>query len=322
VVLLDAQRVGFGASGRNGGQVGTGHRQDQDVLEKRHGFAAAKALWDLSLAAQTEVRRLIAAHDIDAAWRDGVAWAEWTAQGADETAAYAKDLQDRYGADSIEVLDRPAIRKLIGSEAFAGGAIDWKAGHIHPLRFALGLARAAQAAGVTIHERSQVTRVDPKHALVTTADGEVQADAVVLACNGYHGGLNAQIAQRVMPINNFIVATEPLGQQAGELLSQDVAVADSKFVVNYWRLSEDGRLLFGGSESYGDRFPSDIRAAVRKPMLEIYPQLHDVKLDYAWGGRWASRQRECPILPSSARGRGRRAVTRATAWGSRRWRGG
>ena len=163
--------------------------------------------------------------------------------------------------------------------------MDWGAGHIHPLRFAFGLAQAALKAGVRIFEETEAHHIGS--GIVRTGKGQISAPHIVLACNGYHGGLNRKIAARVMPINNYIIATEPLGARAQDVLAKDIAVADSKFVVNYWRLSEDKRLLFGGGESYGDRFPKDIEALVRKPMLEIYPQLADVKIDYAWGGTLA-----------------------------------
>lgn len=158
---------------------------------------------------------------------------------------------------------------------------------MHPLNYAIGLARAALAAGAVIHERSEVVKITHgAQPVVETAGGRVTCDHLILACNGYMGGLEPQVAARVMPINNFIVATEPLGDRAREVLAEPVAVADTRFVVNYWRLSEDNRLLFGGGESYGYRFPDIIRT-VRKPMLEIYPALRDVKIDHAWGGTLA-----------------------------------
>ncbi len=299
VVLLEAQRVGFGASGRNGGQVGMGQRKDQVELERLYGADAARALWTLAEDAKAEVKRLIAAHGIDAAWRYGVAHLDWTEAGAREAQDYADYLARNYGTTKIEPLDRAAARAMVGSDAFQGGLIDWSAGHIHPLRFALGLATAAQNAGVRIHERTEVSGVTPGQPgqwRVDTPEARITARHVILACNGYHGGLDARIAKRVLPINNFILVTEPLGDRVNEVLTKDIAAADSKFVVNYWRLTEDKRLLFGGGESYGDRFPADITSAVRKPMLEIYPQLADVRIDYAWGGTLAITPSRMPYF--------------------------
>ena len=171
------------------------------------------------------------------------------------------------------------------------------AAHLHPLNFALGLARAADAAGARIFEGSAVHHIEGgKQIRVQPDAGHVIADHVILACNGYLGGLNRKVAARVMPINNFIAATEPLGEGVKDVLPRDVAVADSRFVVNYFRLSHDGRLLFGGGESYGYKFPSDIAAKVRKPMLVVFPHLKDVRIDYAWGGTLAITMKRLPYV--------------------------
>lgn len=296
VALIEAHRVGFGASGRNGGQVGSGQRPDQIDLERRAGRENARRLWDMAEDAKALVRSLIARHQMPVTWRPGVAQACWSDAEVAEGAAYADHLARTYGYDQIETMDRSAIRRLIGSEAFAGGGIDWGAGHIHPLNFAIGLAKAAAGAGVSVFENSEAISIDQgAKPRVTTAQGSVTCDHLILAGNGYLGGLAPKYAARVMPINNFILATEPLGDRAQEVLSQPVAVADTKFVVNYWRLSDDNRLLFGGAESYGYRFPDIIRA-VTPPMLAIYPQLKDVRTDYAWGGTLAITMNRMPAF--------------------------
>ncbi len=287
VVLLEAQRVGFGASGRNGGQVGSGQRRGQDELEARHGVETARRLWDFAEEAKALVQALIADHGIDAAYRPGVAHACRKPSERDHARRLADHMARTYGYDRIESLDEAGIRQLIGSPRFVGGTLDRGAGHLHPLRFALGLAAAAAKAGVRIHERAEVQRIDPgARPVVRTDGGEVACDHVILAGNGYLAGLAPEYEARVMPINNFILATEPLGDRAQEVLAEPVAVEDSKFVVNYWRLSEDNRLLFGGGESYGWRFP-DVRSVVTGPMLEVYPQLAGTRIDYAWGGTLA-----------------------------------
>jgi len=292
VALIEAHRVGFGASGRNGGQVCSGHQRDQNHLEKRYGTEFARKLWNVGEDAKTLVRTLLSEHRIDAKWRDGIARADWTEKGARTSQAYAHKLRQEYGYEAVEPLSRKGIRSLVGSGSFQGGMIDWGAGHLHPLRFALGLARAASTAGVRIFERSEVLKVGD--GTTTTANGLMRADHTVLACNGYIGGLSRRVATHIMPVNNFILATEPLGHRASEILTRDIAVSDSRFVVNYWRLSEDGRLIFGGGESYGFRFPSDIVGVVRKPMLRIYPQLRDARIDYAWGGTLAITRSRMP----------------------------
>ncbi|TDK43143.1 NAD(P)/FAD-dependent oxidoreductase [Antarcticimicrobium luteum] len=297
VVLLEAQRVGFGASGRNGGQLGSGQRVEQDGLEALVGADEAQTLWKLGEEAKDLVKGLIARHDIDCDLKPGVAWAGSSKSDVSHLHAYADLLNSRYGYDRIEVMDAAGFHALCPSPDYRGGVVDWGAGHLHPLNFALGLARAARDAGVRIHEGTEVLEItEGRPARLRCAGGTVTADHVVLACNGYLGGLNGQVAARVMPINNFIAATEPLGEAAAKVLTKDIAVADSRFVVNYFRLSADRRLLFGGGESYGYRFPSDIAAKVRKPMCEIYPHLRDVKIDYAWGGTLAITMKRLPYL--------------------------
>ena len=297
VVLLEAHRVGFGASGRNGGQLGGGQRVDQIRLEAMLGAARARALWDLGEEAKALVKELVADLGIDCQLRPGVAWTGSAPAEVRDLHAYADHLARHYGYDHMEVLDRAACAALCPSPDYQGGILDHDAAHLHPLRLALGLARAAVAAGVTIHEGSAVHHVAEGDPVVIQTDaGRVTADALVLGCNGYLGGLNRSVAARVMPINNFIVATEPLGARAETVLTRDVAVADSRFVINYFRLTPDKRLLFGGGESYGYRFPADIRATVRKPLLEIFPHLADVRLDHAWGGTLAITVRRLPHL--------------------------
>ncbi len=297
VVLLEAQRVGFGASGRNGGQLGSGQRLDQEALERMVGDDLARTLWDLGEDAKDLVKTLIAEHDIDCHLKPGIAWTASSDRDATDLQAYAEHLSGKYDYDQAEALNADACFALCPSPDYKGGLIDWGAAHLHPLAFALGLAKAAKEAGVAIYEQSRVEALENGNpAKVTTASGTVTADHVVLACNGYLSGLAPSVTARVMPINNFIVATEPLGPRTAEVLTKDVAVADSRFVVNYFRLSHDGRLLFGGGESYGYRFPDDIAAVVRKPMNIVFPHLKDVRIDYAWGGTLAITMKRFPYL--------------------------
>ncbi|MCQ0093633.1 FAD-binding oxidoreductase [Roseovarius sp. M141] len=297
VALIEAQRIGFGASGRNGGQLGSGQRMEQTGLERLVGGADAVKLWELAEDAKTLVKSLIERHEIDCYLAPGVAHACFSAKEAAHEHTYADHLADRYGYDQIQKLDTEQMHALCPSPAYHGGVLDMGAAHLHPLRYALGLARAAKRAGVRIYERSEVTAIDEgARAVIHTKDGRISADHVILACNGYLGELNGKVASRVMPINNFIAATKPLGDEVARVLTQDVAVADTKFVVNYFRLSHDKRLLFGGGESYGYRFPSDIAALVRKPMAQIFPHLRDVQIDYAWGGTLAITIQRMPYV--------------------------
>jgi len=294
VVVLEAHRVGFGASGRNGGQVGPGQRIEQDAIERMMGREDARKLWDIGLQARDLVQALVERFDIDAQYKPGVLHADWQARDVPHAHAYAEKLARDYGYTDIETLDRDAVQDIVRTKAYQGGVLDHGAGHLHPLRYALGLARAALGAGAQIFESSLV--VDIQHgakARVQTQHGHVEAAHVLIAANGYLGGLVPQVAAKVMPINNFIIATDPLPE--GTVLARDVAVADSKFVINYFRLAEDGRLLFGGGESYGYRFP-DIVQTVRKPMLEVFPQLKDAQIAYAWGGTLAITMTRLPCF--------------------------
>ena len=300
VVLLEAHRVGFGASGRNGGQVGSGQRQDQVWIESAVGREQAHRFWDLAQEAKSLVKSLIRDHAMPVTFHPGVAHACHTQSEVRDTHAYAAKLHRDYGYTDLEPLDQTAMRQLIGSQAFKGGEVDRDAGHVHPLNYALGLAAAAASAGAHLHEGSEVTRIDKGARPVGhTAAGSVTCSQVILAANGYLGGLEPAVAARVMPINNFIVATAPL-ENPQEILSEPIAVADSKFVVNYWRLSDDNRLLFGGGETYGYRFPRDIVKTVMKPLLGIYPQLAGTRIDYAWGGTLAITTNRMPCFARPA----------------------
>ena len=286
VVLLEAQRVGFGASGRNGGQVAGGHNMGQGELEGLLGKTQARGLWDLALESVDLVRDLVAKHAPDAGFVNGIVHADHRARFVAESHSKVRELQEKYDYNLMQALDRDQIRQLVGSEYYHGGYLDMGAGHTHPLRYAFGLARAAVNAGAKLYETSRVSKVEPGSKVqITTDQAQVSAGHVLWACNGYLGHAQSQIAARVMPINNFIVATEPLDEStARDLLRDNHAVEDSKYVINYFRLSEDRRLLFGGGENYGYKFPKDIPAMVRKPMEQVYPQLKGVRIDHAWGG--------------------------------------
>jgi len=293
VVVVEAHRVGFGASGRNGGQVGTGWRMDQRWLEARTGAEAARRLWDLSQEAKCLTREMVAEFAPEARYKPGVMQGEWTDKGVAEARAYGDWLAEHYGYET-EFLDREAVREVCRATVYRGGSLDWDAGHLHPLRYVLGLAKGAEAAGVKIFERTEATGIAEGE--VRTAKGTIRAGHVVVAGNGYLPDIAPYVAARVMPINSFIAATEPLGDRAKDVLPKDVAVADDKFVVNYFRLSEDRRLLFGGRETYGLGFPEDILTALRRRMERLFPQLAGVGIDYHWGGTLGITMSRMPMV--------------------------
>jgi len=301
VVVLDAHRAGFGASGRNGGQVSSGYNKSQAWLAKHLGDAPARQLWDMSQEAKADLRALAGP---EARYTAGVAHGAYSAAEVAEDHAEAEFLARNYGYDQIA----PLPDGIVQTPLYKGGTLDMGAGHIHPLRYALGLAAACEDAGVQIYERSEVHHIakgDP--AIVATGSGRVKAGHVIVAGNGYLPRIERKIAAKVMPINSFIGATAPLGDRAAGVLARDIAVADSKFVVNYYRLSEDNRLLFGGRESYSLGFPSDIETALHGRMVGLFPQLADVGFDYVWGGtlgittsRLPAVQRIAPNIMSAA----------------------
>jgi len=297
-LLLEARRIGNGASGRNGGQLGSGHRRDQSTLERELGAEPARLLWSLAEEAKALVSARIARHGIACDLKPGIAIAAHRRRYARELAREAARLRDVYGYGEIDVLDRAGMRAEVDSEDFCGGLLDRGAGHLHPLDYALGLARAAADAGVDIREGTPVTGLVPgAPCRVRAGPHTVSADAVVLACNGYLDALDPGIGGDVMPINNFILATEPLGEErARALIPRDVAVVDTRFVVNYFRLSADRRLLFGGGEKASTRLPADPGPLVRRCMLRIFPQLAGVRIDHAWGGTLAITWTRMPSI--------------------------
>lgn len=298
VILLEAHRVGWGASGRNGGQVGSGQRAEQDELEDMVGKDHAHALWALAEDSKNLVKSLIAKHQIACDLKLGILHADHKKSYVPHSKAYAEKLKSEYDYQHIRFVDGDEIQEMVGTKAYHGGTLDTDAAHLHPLNFALGLSHAAQAAGAEIYENSQVLSIDKgPQVTLKTAEGTITAQHVIMACNGYIETLVPRIAARVMPMNNYIIATEPLSEaDAKALIRDDVAVADSKFVINYYRLSADRRMLFGGGESYSFKFPADIKSFVRKPMLEIYPQLKDVRIDYGWGGTLGITMNRMPYV--------------------------
>ncbi|MCB1457318.1 MAG: FAD-binding oxidoreductase [Nitratireductor sp.] len=298
VMVLDAHRAGWGASGRNGGQVGTGQRLDQDALEEMLGNAMARRLWDLAEESKQAVRDLISRHQIDCEPVPGIIHADHRERFVPHSRAYAEKLNTTYDYPHIRFVDREEIRSLIGSPGYFGGTLDTDSFHIHPLNYALGLARAAVAMGVRLCERSEVMEIRRGDKVtVLTRNGSVVADHCIIACNGYLGDLEKSVASRVMPINNFIIATEPLSETlAKRLIANNAAVADSRFVINYFRLSSDLRLLFGGGENYGYSFPTDIAAFVRKPMLKVFPSLENIRITHGWGGTLAITVNRLPAF--------------------------
>ncbi len=284
VIVLDAHRAGWGASGRNGGQVGSDFNKGQLWLEARVGRDTAKSLWSLAQEAAGMVRDFCTLAAPLAQYKPGIAWGQYDTDLSD-IRAEVDHLDRHYPGHGMTALDRDGIQALIRSEKYNGGTLNMQAGHIHPLNYVLALAAAAETAGAVIYEGTEVTRLDTGgRVTLHTPGGRVTADHVILAGNGYIRGLATANDARVMPINSFIGATEPLGDLAEEVLTQDIAACDSSFVVNYFRLTADKRLLFGGRANYSLTFPADMGGELHKRMVEMFPQLAGTRFSHTWGG--------------------------------------
>lgn len=298
VVLLEGRRVGWGASGRNGGQLGTGQRRDEADLEKRVGRHHARQLFALAGEASALVHELITSYAIDCDLTPGQLIAAARPAHLDDLRQRAEKLARDYDYPHQRIVPADELPAMLGTTLYHGGCLDPGAAHLHPLNYALGLARAAAAAGVRICEQSMVrshAQPSPSSVTVTTGEGEVRAAWLVLACNGHLGGLEPRLARRIMPINNFLIATEPLGEPAARaLIRDDVCVHDTLFVLHYFRRSPDHRLLFAGGETYTRRFPKDIAGFVRPHLLRVFPQLANVSIDHAWGGTLAVTMNRLP----------------------------
>ena len=286
VVLLEAERIAWGASGRNGGHVGTGQRADQSSIEKWVGEEAAKGLWQLGLDAVQKVCDLINEHNIDCELGSGNLHLAAKPSHAGELQDELAHLESQYGYQQLTYLTPEAVAERTSAEGFHGGLLDDGCKHLHPLKYALGLARAASEAGVKIYEGTRGhPQADGQSGEVKTENGRVKARHIVIGCNAYLGSLVPRMAGNIMPINNFVIATERLPSHLLPRINRDnLSMSDTLFVINYWKLSQDGRLIFGGGENYSSRFPRDIKAFVRPHMLNIYPELQDIDIDYGWGG--------------------------------------
>ena len=298
VVLIEGKRIGWGASGRNGGQLHSGQRRDQDWLEERLGLDDALKLWTIAEEAKALTRGLIAKHGIDCGWREGVIETVHKRRLVDGERAYVEKLKSRYGYAPVEWLDKTAVAQAIGTDVYFGGRRDMGAGHLDPLKFAEGLARAAAAAGARIYEDTRATGINLGAVKkVATPRGTVAAETIILAGNGYLDGIDDAVEARVMPIDNYIVATEPIGAgKPGGLIAGGEAVSDTRFVVYYFRPSPDGRLIFGGGETYARQSPADIAPFVRAHLSRIYPALAAARIDYAWGGTLAITLPRLPFI--------------------------
>lgn len=285
VVVLEARRIAWGASGRNGGQAIFGFGCDQSKIAAMVGLAESRRLFEWSLEGIRLIHERCAKFDIDCDWRDGHAHVPIKQRQVAELQSWQADLSDNYGYD-LQWWDKTALRGHLASERYLGALFDPRSGHLNPLKYTQGLARAALSLGVRIFEESAVVELKRgAQPVLRTAQGEVACNFAVLAGNAYVHGIAPELDSRIMPVGTYIGATEPLGaDRARSLISNDMAVADVNWALDYFRLSRDHRLLFGGRASYSTLPPPNLRRTLQRRMARVFPQLADVKMDTVWGG--------------------------------------
>ncbi len=288
VVVLEAKTVGWGASGRNGGQAIVGYASDE-AIEAQFNLEDSRRAWHMTVEALQLLRTRIADHAIDCDFVSGYMSVAVNEKKGRQLAKATAELQSRYGY-SMQAIGPSEIQNWIASERFHSGAFDPQSGHLHPLKYCLGLAAAARATGVQLYENSPVSElVRGVKPLLKTAQGEVACDFVVLAGNvyldAYGKAIAPELSQKIMPVGTYIIATESMGKErADALIRQRAAVCDTNFVLDYFRPTFDHRMLFGGRVSYSSATPVNLIGSMRKRMLDVFPQLSDLAVPYAWGG--------------------------------------
>ncbi|WP_396586952.1 NAD(P)/FAD-dependent oxidoreductase [Bermanella sp. R86510] len=297
VTVVEAARIGYGASGRNGGQLVNSYSRDIDVIEKSYGKELGHALGDMAFEGANIIRERIKKYDIDCDYKQGGIFAAFNDKqmhGLKEQ----KALWERYGNDQLELLDTDGIREQISSEAYIGGLLDKSGGHIHPLNLLLGEAKAFENLGGTIYEDSAVTKIDrQKRPIVHTAEGTVTCDYLLLAGNAYMGNLIPELASKSMPCGTQIITTEVLDEDlARSLIPNQYCVEDCNYKLDYYRVTADNRLLYGGGVTYGGGDPASIERFLRGHLESTFPQLKGVKFDYAWGGDFLLTMSRLPQL--------------------------
>jgi len=289
IVVVEAAQVGWGASGRNGGQVVNGLNASLGTIGRRYGEKTASFVGGMVQEGAGIIYDWVTRYAIDCDLKRGNIYAAYTPQHMRDLEA-KKALWQRYGMDDHQLLDREAIRQHIGSTVYEGGMLDTSGGHMHPLNLVLGEAKALESLGGVIYENSPVTKVEQSadQAVVHTQKGKVTAKTVVVCGNAYLGNVVPELTARVMPVSTQMMATEPLGEaRAKALLPTDVCVEDVRYILDYFRLSADHRLIFGGGIVYGGTDPADVVAKLRPNLDKVFPQLKDVRIDFAWSGNFA-----------------------------------
>jgi gamma-glutamylputrescine oxidase len=295
VVILDAGAIGSGASGRNGGQICTGFSPGQSRLVAQLGKSDALKCFAIAEDSKRLIEERIAKYKIECGLQWGYLHCAVKPGREHELHAW-KDEMDALGYGGCEVLSKVALEEKLGTKLYHGALREARAGHFHPLNYCLGLARAAVAAGAVIYENSAVLEVETGTGpWARTADGKVSAKFMVIAGNAYLGKTVKALYGRVMPVTSFIATTEQLGTETvTSLIRDNEAVADTNFILDYFRRTQDNRLLFGGGANYSTLEPADVGAFMKKNIVKVFPQLRDVKIEHAWGGYIAITSNRLP----------------------------
>ncbi len=297
VCVLEANRIGFGASGRNGGQIVHSYSRDIDFIEKHYGKATGTEMGKMAFEGGKIIRRLVDQYAISCDLKNGGIFAACNPKQLQELEA-KQSLWQRHGHEQLELLSAERIRDYVGTDRYSGGLLDNSGGHFHPLNLVLGEAAALESLGGTLYEDSAVIRVEEgTKAKVHTARGCVSADYVVVAGNAYLGGLIPQLQSKAMPCGTQVITTEPLTQaQQQALLPGGHCVEDCNYLLDYFRLSGDGRLIYGGGVTYGAREPDKVEALIVPKMLKTFPQLKGTRIDFAWTGNFLLTLMRLPQL--------------------------
>ena len=287
VVVLEAVKVGFGASGRNGGQLVNSYSRDIDTVAQQVDANAAKLIGDMAFEGNRIIRERIARYNIACDLKNGGVFAAFNDKQMHHLEAQQK-LWASYGYDKVELLDKAQLRAIVHTDQYVGGSIDHGGGHMHSLNLALGEAAAIESHGGKIYEHSAVTKIERGASpIVHTAQGRVLAKKVVVAGNAYLGNLVPELSAKSMPCGSQVVTTEVLSDDmVQDLIPNGECVEDCNYLLDYYRITGDNRLLYGGGVVYGARDPSNVEALIRPKMLKTFPQLKDVKIDFAWTGNF------------------------------------
>ena len=290
VILCEARKIGWGASGRNGGQLGIGMRKDQFTIEKKLGLKHAKELWSLGLEAVEDVKNLIKENEIDCHLVNGVMSTACFEKDIDEYKFEIEHMAKNYDFEGYQFFNKEKIREEINSKMYLAGLLNSGSYHLNPLKLTIGLAKVAQKNNVKIFENTPIEKIreEGDRVQVMSKKGLIRANQVVVACNGYLDSILGSKKNKFMPINNYVVATEPLGEKrARQIIKNNYAVCDTRFIIDYYRFSEDWRMIFGGGETFTSNFVKNATSFVSKRMIKVFPQLQNVKIDYSWGGTLA-----------------------------------